>query len=63
MRGDRNDGGEKGGTKLCNLFDIKACISPLSIQSGGLIYFLLQEWQFVNEFKHVLGKILLVGMM
>ena len=27
------------------------------MQSGGLTYFLLQEWQFVNEFQHVLGKI------
>ena len=47
-----------GGHKLnisCHLYDV-LIQGFLYLQSGGLIYFFLQEWQFVNEFQHVLGK-------
>ena len=39
----------------CDLYDV-LIQGYLYLQSGGLIYFFLQEWQFVNEFQHVLGK-------
>ena len=28
----------------------------LLFQNGNLFYFLLEDWQFVNEFRHVIGK-------
>ena len=31
------------------------CLLSFIIQGGSLIYFYTEDWQIVNEFKHVIG--------
>lgn len=36
--------------------DFKVKLYPLFSQNGSLFYFFIEDWQFVNEFRHVVGK-------
>lgn len=35
--------------------DDSCCISYPCFQNGGLFYFYIEDWQYVNEFKHMVG--------
>ena len=48
-------GTEVGRNVMCNIQPI--CLAIVIILQGGILqYFFIEDWQYVNEFRHVVGK-------
>ena len=38
------------------LLDLLFIVYFVLVQTGSLFYFFVEDWKFVNEFRHVVGK-------